>query len=90
MKIVWDEPKRQTNLAKHEMDFRVLTAAFFESAIIRPSHSGRSLALGWLNGELVVAVVFQPLGSEALSVISIRPASKRERRLHDQYKSQGL
>ena len=90
MRILWDEPKRQTNLAKHEMNFGALTVEFFEGAIIRSGHNERSMALGWLEDELIVAVVFQPLGSEAVSVISMRPASKSERRLHDQYKNQVL
>lgn len=29
MKIVWDEPKRKANFAKHGLDFATLTEAFF-------------------------------------------------------------
>lgn len=81
MQIVWDEPKRQRNLAKHGLDFAVLDLEFFLSAKLVPAKEGRALAIGELHGEIVVAVVFARLGSEALSVISMRPASRRERRL---------
>lgn len=35
-----------------------------------PAKEGRALAIDELNGVIVIAVVFRPLGSEALSVIS--------------------
>ena len=79
MQIVWDEVKRQTNLAKHGLDFAELDPEFFAGAIFSPSVEGRSLAVGIFKG-LVVAVVFRPLGSEAISVISMRPASRKERK----------
>lgn len=81
MVIVWDEPKRQQNLAKHGLDFAELDERFFLEAIIRPSKLGRAIAIGELNDRLVVAVVHTPLGREAVSIISMRPASRRERSL---------
>ncbi len=81
MKIVWDEPKRLANIAKHRLDFCDLDPEFFASAIVRSGHSGRLLAFGWHRNELIVAVVFRPLGQEALSVISMRPANVNERSL---------
>lgn len=80
MRIVWDEPKRQSNLATHHLDFASLTPAFFEAATILPGKRRRFIAVGELNGEIIVAVVFVPLGAEALSVLSMRPASRKERR----------
>ncbi|KQN69764.1 MULTISPECIES: BrnT family toxin [unclassified Devosia] len=79
MLITWDEPKRLANLAKHGLDFRDLDAEFFLSAFVEPSRDGRLLAIGSLSGVQVIVVVFRPLGSEALSVISMRPASRQER-----------
>jgi uncharacterized DUF497 family protein len=79
MKIVWDEPKRQANLAKHGLDFASLTVEFFEGSTVFPSTAGRAVAVGNLNGEIIIAVVIKPLGSEAISVISMRPASRKER-----------
>jgi uncharacterized protein len=80
MKIVWDEIKRQTNLAKHGMNFADLDPGFFAGAIVATSIEGRFVAVGALKGD-VVAVVFRPMGLEAISVISMRRASRKERRL---------
>ena len=79
MQIVWDEFKRETNIAKHGMDFAALTVEFFETAEIEEAKQDRFLAVGELEGVTIIAVVFRPLGSEALSVISMRRASKAER-----------
>jgi uncharacterized DUF497 family protein len=79
MKLVWDEPKRVSNLDKHGLDFADLTLEFFEGAVYRPGHSGRLRAIGYFNGQLVIAVVFRPLGSEAVSIISMRPANRVEK-----------
>lgn len=77
-----DEPKRLVNIARHEMDFADLDYAFFENATIRRSDSGRSLAIGYNAGRLV-AIVFTLLGREAVSLVSMRPASRKERKLID-------
>ncbi|MCE7027423.1 BrnT family toxin [Jiella avicenniae] len=85
MRIVWDEPKRYANIAKHGLDFRSLTTEFFEAAVTAASRDGRFLAIGPLEPSSTVSVVFKPLGSEAVSVISMRPASPGERRFHDEF-----
>ncbi len=77
--IVWDELERQNNLAKHGMDFAALDPEFFASAVIAPSYEDRFVAVGEFKGETVIVVVFRPMGAEALSVISMRPASRKER-----------
>ncbi|WP_336801690.1 BrnT family toxin [Kaistia sp. MMO-174] len=82
MKIVWDTTKRETNLAKHGLDFADLTEEFFLGSTVVPAKADRFMAIGEHEGEIVVAVVFRPLGSEAISVISMRPASKKEREAH--------
>lgn len=79
MEIVWDEPKRQQNLAKHGLDFAWLTLEFFAAARITTTHSDRYMAVGDLEGVAIIAVVFRPLGSEAVSVISMRRAGRKER-----------
>ncbi|WP_316184764.1 BrnT family toxin [Bradyrhizobium sp. SZCCHNRI1003] len=85
MKIVWDEPKRLANLAKHGLDFADLTVDFFEAATVYPSRSNaaRWIAIGAnVNGTIVV--VFARLGREAISVISMRPASRNERKRYEE------
>jgi uncharacterized DUF497 family protein len=81
MMIVWDEPKRQQNLAKHGLDFADLDLEFFLAAQVTPVRHGRTMAVGEFDGQIVIAVIFAPLGSEAISLISMRPASRKERRL---------
>jgi uncharacterized DUF497 family protein len=81
MRIVWDEPKREANLSKHSLDFADLDESFFDYALFLPSYGRRWRAIGeTIQG--VVSVVFVTLGQEAVSVISMRPASKYERKLH--------
>lgn len=78
MRIVWDEPKRLANIDKHGLDFAALTLEFFITAAIRPVRGGRLQAIGLLD-DGTVSVVFVTLGSEGVSVISMRRASRRER-----------
>ncbi|MCI5040947.1 MAG: BrnT family toxin, partial [Donghicola eburneus] len=72
-----------SNIEKHGLDFAVLTEDFFENALIEPSYAGRSIAIGRVNGKLITVAVFRPLGSEALSVISLRAANSRERKRYE-------
>lgn len=81
MKIVYDENKRRLNIAKHGFDFADITLEFFASSTIVPVKRQRLMAIGTMrNG--VVAVVFVRLGEEGLSLISMRPASRKERLVH--------
>lgn len=80
MRIVWDEPKRLANLAKHGMDFADLDEAFFEASVVVPAKLDRLIAIGW-TAERVATVIFAALGSQGISIISMRPASRRERSL---------
>ncbi len=78
--IVWDEPKRQTNLGERDLDFADLDEAFFLEAVIVPAKRDRYKAVGWF-GQTVLAVIFVPLGTQGLSVISMRIANRKERAL---------
>jgi uncharacterized DUF497 family protein len=81
LKIIFDEPKRLLNIKAHEgLDFETLTMEFFLNSIVIPAKKGRQMAIGELNGD-VLAVIFKPLGTEALSMISMRYASLKERKL---------
>ena len=79
MKIVWDEPKRNANLAKHGIDFADITEDFFADALIGAAKSDRYFAIGEMNG--IIVVIFATLGTEGVSIISARPASAKERKL---------
>jgi uncharacterized DUF497 family protein len=79
MRIVWDEPKRLANLKKHGRDFAVLTEEWFAQARIEPARDTRLRAIGPLDDGTIV-VICATLGTEGLSVISMRPARPQERR----------
>ena len=89
MLIVWDERKRQSNLAKHHLDFASVEGGFdFTQALVlqaRDSSRGRKRLrlIGELDGTLIAAIIVSPLGSEALSIISLRPASHVEQELYE-------
>ena len=75
---------RQTRL-----DFADVEEGFnFDQAIVLPAKPSRAGAtrirlIGELKGERLVAVIASALGSEAISIISLRPASRKERKLYD-------
>ncbi|MEP9375560.1 BrnT family toxin [Aquabacter sp. CN5-332] len=83
MIITWDERKRQANVDKHGLDFSLLNEEFFQRAIILPAKLGRRMAIGQMDDGTVV-VIFLRLGTEGLSVISMRRPSAQERRLLDE------
>jgi uncharacterized protein len=85
---VWDERKRIANLEKHGFDFSGVIGFGWKDAIIIPARVGkhggsRSKAVGYHMDEAAI-VIFAILGTEAIFVISFRPANKRERRLLDE------
>jgi uncharacterized DUF497 family protein len=82
MRIVWDQPKRLANIANHEMDFADLDETFFENSLITPAKFDRLAAVSHHHTGIIL-VVFVKLGTEAFSVISMRPAGRKERRLLD-------
>jgi uncharacterized DUF497 family protein len=83
VKITWDEPKRLANLEKHRLDFADLNETFFDTALVLPSHNStkRWVAIG-VNIRGVIVVVFARLGREGVSIVSMRPASRNERKLY--------
>ncbi|MBR1087301.1 BrnT family toxin [Bradyrhizobium manausense] len=93
MKIVWDEPKRRANLDKHGMDFADLNEAFFDNALVlatyghlwppMATYGNRWRAIG-ITIRGVVSVIFATRGSEGVSIISMRAASKKERKLYEE------
>lgn len=83
MKIVWDERKRLSNLAKHGLDFEMVVDFDWDRALIGAAHRSRHghqrmKATGLLS-ERTVVIIFSVLGSEAISIVSVRAANSRER-----------
>jgi uncharacterized protein len=70
----------------HGLDLADTESFDWETALVVPGHADKNSrprfrAIGRLGDELVT-LVFSPLGAEAISVISLRPASRAERKLH--------
>ena len=83
MEIIWDEPKRLANLVKHGMDFADINEKFFDRAFVLPAFRNRHRAIG-VNIRGVICVVFAYYGKEAISIISMRPASSDERKAYEE------
>ena len=84
------EPKRLANLAKHEIDMNDFETGFsWDAYLVLPAKRSRTgrvreMYLGVLH-ERVVAAIVSPLGTEAITVVSIRPASKKERETYAEW-----
>lgn len=93
MLVVSAEPKRLANLDKHGLDFAAFETGFsFDRALAvqvsasRVTGRERVMLIGTLNATLVVAAIVSPLGTEALSLMSLRPANARERKAYDRHR----
>jgi uncharacterized protein len=65
---------------KHGLDFADVVDFEWETAVIDATHSSRMKAIGYFADGTVV-VIFAALGIEAISIISFRPASAKERKV---------
>jgi uncharacterized DUF497 family protein len=65
------------------MDFADLNVTFFDNAVVLASHRNRWRAIG-INIRGVISVIFATRGTEGVSIISMRPASKKERELYEE------
>ena len=77
----WDEDKRQTNLAKHGVDFAAVAGFDWATAVIEPDNrfdygEVREVATGELNGRLYI-VTFTKRG-DVTRIINMRKANGRE------------
>lgn len=82
MQISFDVLKRQSSLSKHRLDFADLDVEYFVNAIVVPAKLGRYMAIGVLSND-VIATVFVKLGTQGLSIVSMRRASRKERKIHE-------
>ncbi|WP_029606235.1 BrnT family toxin [Kozakia baliensis] len=81
--ITWDEPKRLKTLRERGLDFADLTEGYFLLSLVVPAKNDRMMAIGpFIDG--TVSVVFLALGNEGISIISMRPASAKERKRYEE------
>ena len=86
MEFEWNEAKRQSNLAKHGLDFADISAfdwdfARFEDDTLEGEN--RTKAVGFLRFQVVV-VIFT-LRDNVCRIISLRKATAAERRHYERY-----
>jgi uncharacterized protein len=89
MQIAFDESKRLQNLTKHGLDFADIDVEYFAGSIVVPAKLGRFMAIGVLSHD-VIATVFAKLGSQGVSIISMRQASRKERKAYEEYDAQKI
>jgi uncharacterized DUF497 family protein len=81
VQIVWDEKKRETNRTNRGLDFADIDPSFIYASTVIEAKHGRKMAIGRFRNT-ILSVVFKPLGSEGISIVSMRLASRKERKLH--------
>jgi uncharacterized DUF497 family protein len=79
--VTWDNAKRLANLDKHGLDFANLELEFFVNSVVAPVRDRRFKAIGPMPNGRVIIVIFAPLGTESISVISMRAANRKEKSL---------
>ena len=84
VKLIWDETKRRSNLAKHGLDFGDALESRFrlDIAVVRGGES-RMQSVSYAPGFLAVLTVVHTEREGATRVISFRPASSKEREVYD-------
>ena len=84
----WDEVKRQENLRKHGVDFATVEAFDWDRAITFEDTRERYLEQRWVAfgpiGVRLFALVFTERDEDVTRVISLREATKKERKLYAQ------
>ncbi|MGB0386087.1 MAG: BrnT family toxin [Ardenticatenaceae bacterium] len=88
MKFQWDENKRISNLAKHRLDFEDAHLVFNDESFFVEDdryqyYETRFILYGTLLGRVVV-VVFSMPDDDVVRIISMRKATKRERKSYYQ------
>jgi uncharacterized DUF497 family protein len=86
----WDDAKRESNLAKHGYDFADIAEVFGGRFVVTRLDTRfgykelRYNMLAEFHGR-IVNVTFTPRGGKA-QLISVRPASREERKVYDETK----
>jgi len=85
----WDEEKRKTNILKHGLDFREVESVFHDPYRLTMEDTCSSCdeirfkTIGMLASKIVVVVVVYTERNEVTRIISLRFATKKERRLYN-------
>jgi uncharacterized DUF497 family protein len=79
--ITWDEPNRLAHLDKHGMDFADIESGFDWGNRPYRLSKKRTLQSHRIDGRRACRDRFAALGTEAISIVSLRPAPNKERSL---------
>lgn len=84
----WDEAKRRENLRKHGVDFAIVEEFDWANSVVFEDVRERYLERRWVGfapiGERLYALVFTEPEENLTRVISLREATRRERKLYVQ------
>lgn len=88
MRFEWNEQKNDENIRKHGLDFadaeEVFEGPLFYDADTREEHGEeRWIGIGQIRGRVVV-VVFTECGDDCVRIISLRKATKNERKQYEE------
>ena len=94
MKFEWDETKRSSNIQKHGIDFKEAHEIFKNPIRINLDNrfdygEVRYIGLGITQNNIVV-IAFTESEEETIRVISIRKATKNERKIYEKFLSNRL
>jgi uncharacterized DUF497 family protein len=92
MRIEWDQAKSEVNRTKHGIDFETAQLVFDDPSCITfvervTDGEERWHAIGSIEGIILLVVVHtyrEESSVEIVRIISARPATRRERKLHAQ------
>jgi uncharacterized DUF497 family protein len=90
----WNEAKNHSNIRKHGLDFAEAEEMFRGVLLARPDtredyRETRWIGIGAIRGRTAV-VVFAERGPETIRIISLRKASRRERKEYEKAIQNGL
>ncbi len=88
MRLEWDDNKNRENLLKHEFDFADAWQLFENLLLVKPDirkayGEDRCIGIGTMNNGIIVVFVFTKRNNEITRIISMRKASKKERKNYE-------
>jgi len=94
MRLEWDEAKNRANIRKHGLDFadaeEVFRGVLLAEADTREDYGEkRWVGLGQIGGR-TVKIVFSERDPETVRIISLRKATRRERKEYEKAIQNGL
>jgi uncharacterized DUF497 family protein len=88
MRFEWDKNKNRENLQKHGFDFADARELFENTLLVKTDTrhdygEDRWIGIGMLGNGIVAVLVFTKRDHETIRIISMRKASKRERKYYE-------